>query len=100
MITRYFITALIALVVSFSIIGGAYLLRGQPEPPAKIYYALYQFAWGDHAVTARSSICFERNGVFIFYAIDSPVGWAHFSLNNLKFGLCLEEPVPEMPLTF
>jgi len=98
-VLRYVTTALIALVVGFAFLLGQYWYYA-PTPEPKITYALYQFAWGDHAVTARTNVCFERNGTFIFYAIDSPVGWAHFSMHNLKFALCLEEPVPEMPLSF
>ena len=95
--SKYALTALIGLSIgmAFMLIRNAW---PEPEPP-QIIYALYQFAWSDSAITARTSECGETDaGNFYFKAIDPPEGWAFISLNNLRFGLCLDEEVPESPL--
>ena len=75
-----------------------YPIAKQPAKQLKLIHAVYWPAWSNRAVTARTYICGERNGVFYFKAIDHPVGWAFFSLNNLRYGLCLDEEVPNSPL--
>jgi hypothetical protein len=100
-ILRYVIVALIALAIGFGFLAFQYYWWVPPAPVATTeVYALYQFAWEEHVVSARTSACFMQDGVYVFYALDHPTGWAFFSLKNLKFGLCLNEPVAESPLQF
>jgi len=94
---RYGVTTLIALVIGLGFVW--YTTPEPPEPPPKIYYALYQFVWSEHAVTARTSSCGETlAGNYYFWAIDPPKGFALFDTANLRFGLCLDDAVPESPM--
>ena len=99
-VLRYLSTALIALVIGFAFLLGQYWFYAPPyTPPApKITYAVYQFVWGDYAVTARTSECGITDGVYYFNAIDDPIGYAYFSIQNLRYGLCLETEMPESPM--
>jgi len=91
---RYLITAAIALVIGFMFLGFQYWWYAPVITPEPIY-VLYKFVWGDVPVTLRASACGQQDGVFHFYSLETPGGWAFISMNNLIYGLCLTEPVPE-----
>ena len=94
--SKYIITAIIGLSIGMAFM----LLRNAwPEPAApQVLYAYYWPIWSNNAVTARTAICENDGGVYRFYAIDEPTGWAFFSLDNLRYGFCLDEEVGEAPL--
>jgi len=96
-VLRYVATALIASLVGFAFLLGQYWFYAPPTPP-KITYAVYMFVWGDYATTVRTSECGITNGVYYFNAIDTPTGYAYFAIQNLRYGLCLDDEMPESPM--
>ena len=96
MIKHYSIIALVGLSIgmAFSLVRSHW-----PEPAEpKVIHAVYMFVWSDYAVTARTSDCGQKDSVFYCNAIDHPPGWAFFSMQNLRYGLCLDREMPESPL--
>jgi len=99
-VLRYVFTALIALAIGFGFLGFQYWWY-KPAPKIKVVYAVYMFIGGEYATTVRASFCSSTSGgVFHFHALDQPRGWAYFSLNNLAYGLCLDEELPDPPMAF